>query len=254
MCGRIALYTPPARLAAAFGAHLADDVDPDAPPRFNVGPTSQVLALTATPQRHDDVPGRADQGKPSAPADVVLGRFRWGLVPSWAKDPSIGSRLFNARGETVRTKPSFRAGFRSRHAAIVADGFMEWRSEGRIRQPYFFRRSDGDPLALAGLWERWHAPAAGAPDLVTCTIITTDAGPDVAHVHDRMPVILERDDIDQWLVADGSQDDQKLLRPAEAGVLVGFPIDRRVGNVRNDDPGVIEPISRTGGPADGPGG
>ncbi len=275
MCGRIALYTPPERLARAFGARLSDDVDPAAPPRWNVGPTSQVLALTAVP---GETPGRTGGpagpdragGRPGAVAGpardappaagggtsgpdhpaLVLGRYRWGLVPSWADDPSIGSRLFNARAETVATKPSFRSAFRSRRAAVVADGFMEWQAGPGGRQPYFFRRADGAPLAFAGLWERWPGPGGdpGVTAMVTCTVITTDAGPDVAAVHDRMPVVLEREDLDRWLRPEGGQPDvaRAILRPAARGVLVGYPIDRRVGNVRNDDPAIIEPTGPAG--------
>ena len=234
MCGRIALYTPPQRLARAFAARLGDDVDPGAAPRWNVGPTSQVLALTARAPTTD------------TGLELVLDQFRWGLVPSWATGTAIGSRLFNARAETADTKPSFRTAFRNRRAAVVADGFMEWQQGPRGHQPFFFRREDGAPLAFAGLWERWIDPQRG-PDgfaLRSCTIITTAAGPDVAPVHDRMPVVLEAEALDRWL--DPANTDisglKSLLHPGAAGVLTRYPIDRRAGNVRNDDPSVIEPV------------
>jgi len=247
MCGRIALYTTPGRLARIFDAALAPDVDPDEVHGYNIPPTRSVLGIAARPAR----PG------PSGPPTRVLAHFRWGLVPSWARDPSIGGRLFNARGETVASKPSFRAAFAGRRLAVPVDGFYEWQGGVRgERRPHFFTRADGQPMVLAGLWERWHGPGDGpgdtsggspggpVPVLRTCTVITTGAGPDMDGIHDRMPVVLDPDALDEWL--DPSNPDRDgldaMLRPPPQGTLVHRPVDARVGNVRNDDATLIETV------------
>ena len=250
MCGRISLYSDPDHLARIFDAVLGPDVDPDGRPSWNVGPMRSLLAVA-------DVPGPdADRGAATGSADGggavhrELGRYKWGLVPSWAKDPTMGNRTFNARAETVASKPSFRAAFTARRLAVVADGFYEWKpGPGKSRQPYYFTRADGRPLAVAGLWEQWwggpgaeEAPGDGAPALRTCTVITTEAGPDMGDIHHRMPVVLEQDVLEEWL--DPSNRDkpelESLLVPSPAGTLVHRPVARTVGNVRNDGPGLIE--------------
>jgi len=240
MCGRIALYTPPDRLARFLDATLADDVDPAGTPSWNLAPTREVLGLidasAARGASRATVPGR------------VLETYRWGLVPSWAKDTTSAGRLFNARAETVTTRPAFRAAFEGRRLAVVADGFYEWRKgPGRLRQPYFFSRADGEPMTMAGLWEVWRDPAegTGAPWLRTCTIITTRAGRDMAGIHDRMPVVFELDRLEPWL--DPTNADTEALvalleRPGDSR-LVHHPVDPRVGNVRNDDASLITAAS-----------
>src|SRR5271165_83222 len=164
MCGRFALYSPPARLSRYFQATLGDDVDPDGVPSWNVAPTTDVLGLRARKggAAADGATTIGAAGTPPVPpVALVLNRYRWGLVPWFAKDPSGGNRLFNARAESVLTKPSFRAAFRARRLVVPADGFYEWRkSPSGHRQPYFFTRTDGEPLAFAGLWEGWRDPRA----------------------------------------------------------------------------------------------
>jgi putative SOS response-associated peptidase YedK len=229
MCGRFSLYTPPDRLAGIFGAESAVDIE-DFQPRWNIGPTSEVLCLTGSPH------------------SLLLDRFRWGLIPWWAKDGSPGIPLFNARAETIDTKPSFREAFIQRRAVVLADGFLEWQHHAGGRgQPHYFHRADGQPLAFAGLWETWHPPAS--PDGIdttvqSCTIVTTTAGGDMDAIHDRMPVLLERESLDVWL--DPSTTDREellaLLRPGPGGTLVHHPVDPRAGNVRNDDPQIVEPV------------
>jgi len=236
MCGRFSLFTPPARLADLFDADLAPDVDPVGRPRWNVAPTTDVLGLSA---------GTGPPGEERRPR--LLDCYRWGLIPPWAGDASSGSRLFNARAETAASKPSFRDAFVERRVAVLADGFFEWqKGPGKKRRPHYFYRVDGDPLAFAGLWGSWRGhriDGQTGPSIRSCTIITTNAGQDMDGIHPRMPVVLERSALDRWL--DPANTDraelQSLLRPAAPGTLVHHPVDQRVGNVRNDDPGVIAP-------------
>jgi putative SOS response-associated peptidase YedK len=241
MCGRTSSYTPPQRLAEVFEAQLAPDLDPDGRedgPLWNVGPTNNLFGLTAP----------VDGSGP-----LVLDDYRWGLIPWWSKDRSPGNRLFNARFETIATKPAFRQAFTARRLAVVVDGFFEWRrAPGRKRQPFYFHRGDGYPLAFAGLWEAWRDPDT-ATWLRSCTIITTTAGPDMDGIHDRMPVVLERERLAQWLQPGagevgevGEPDVMALLRPAAAGTLVCYPVGDQVGNVRNDTPELLRPVEAAG--------
>jgi putative SOS response-associated peptidase YedK len=228
MCGRIALYSPPARMARFLDAELAAGVDPEGHPSWNVGPTVRIDGVSS------------DEGA------RILDRYRWGLVPAWAKDLSIASKTFNARAETVAEKPSFRSAYKRRRLLIPIDGFYEWDRRGQSKpQPHYFSRADGDPLVLAGLYEIWHDPSIpDAPALATATVITTQAGDDMDEIHDRMPVVLEQATFDLWLSHDESELDavSSLLRPADPGTLQHHPVDRRVGNVRNNDAELIEPI------------
>ncbi|HWE66345.1 MAG TPA: SOS response-associated peptidase [Acidimicrobiales bacterium] len=235
MCGRFALITPPVRLARYFQATLADGVEPENRPSWNVAPTDQVLGL-----RERQVAGQDEPTRTLAP-------YRWGLIPSWAKDASSGSRLFNARGETVTTKPSFRSAFEARRIIIPADGFYEWHKQGSgSKQPHYFTRVDGEPMAFAGLAEWWrdkHAPD-DAPGIRSCTIITTSASQDMDGIHDRMPVILSPDTFDVWLNPGNENLGElaALVRAAPAGTVTHRPVSQRVGNVRNNDAELIEPI------------
>ncbi|MDA8354765.1 MAG: SOS response-associated peptidase [Actinomycetota bacterium] len=240
MCGRFALYTPPSRIASLFGARLADSVDPASPPRWNVSPASVVYGMTERVTPEGD--------------ELVLDRYRWGLVPPWAPDKSRATtgRLFNARSETAATRPSFRAAFMSRRVVVVADGFFEWqKGPGSRSGPHYFSRADGDLLAFAGLWEpggRTPPESAQKSDMSTCTILTTSAGTDMAGIHDRMPVVLERDVLGVWLdpAQPAGPELQSVLGPAPSGTLVHHRVDPRVGNVRNDDPGVIAAVDENG--------
>ncbi len=226
MCGRFVLATRPERLAEHFGARLAPEVEDEVAPSWNVAPTRAVLAVTLAPDGARE-----------------LGAFRWGLVPSFARDESIGNRLINARAETLADKPAFRVAFRRRRALVIADGFYEWRrAPGGARQPFYFSRRDGAPLAFAGLYELWRPDPASAW-LRTCTIVTTDAGADVAPVHDRMPAVLEEADQATWLEvpADAVARLRSLLVPSPPGTLVCWPVDRRVNSPRNDGPSLLVP-------------
>jgi putative SOS response-associated peptidase YedK len=229
MCGRIALYTPPARLARLLDAALAAGVETEADPSWNLGPTRTLFGVAD------------DHG------ERVLDGYRWGLVPWFAEDASASNRTFNARAETMATKPAFRDAFENKRLLIPVDGFYEWDRRGGSKVPHFFTRDDGDVLVLAGLYDRWHDPSEprDAPRLKTCTVVTTTPGPDLDGIHDRMPVVLERDGFDLWLT--GSDDELDALRglcaPAARGTLVHHPVGPRVGNVRNDDPELIAAVA-----------
>ena len=240
MCGRIALYTDPDRLSRIFDAQLALGIDTHGHPIYNVPPTEMVLGIVAAEPAPDSVaqPGR------------VIDQFRWGLIPTGAKDARVGSRMFNARSETLASRSAFRSAFLSRRVAVLADGFYEWGpGAGKQRQPYFFHRADGRPLTMAGLWEWWSLPAGdgdtGSRGTVrTCAIVTTAAGPDMEGIHDRMPVILEAAALDPWLdPANHDRDElEAMVRASPLEVLRHYPVDLRVGNVRNDGPELVEPL------------
>ena len=173
--------------------------------------------------------------------------FRWGLVPWWSKDAKSGSRLFNARSETVTTRASFREAFRERRIIVPADGFYEWRkTKTGAKQPHYFTRADGAPMAFAGLAERWRPKDAptGTPYLRSCTVITAPGGADMDGIHDRMPVILDPATFDLWLdpANEDSEELRALLRPPPAGTVVHHPVGPRIGNVRNNDPTLIESV------------
>jgi len=232
VCGRYVLATPIDELASFFEARRAAGLGGDWAASYNIAPTKTVVCLA-----------------PDADGGRVLDAYRWGLIPSWAKDPAIGNRLFNARSETVAVKPSFRGAFKSRRLVVVADGFYEWRrGPGARRQPYFLSRSDRAPMAFAGLWESWHDPATADDDSAwvhSCTIITTAANDEVSPIHDRMPVVLEHDALEAWLDPSVAARDEleALLRPASPGTLAVRAVGPRVGNVRNNGPDLIEEVA-----------
>jgi putative SOS response-associated peptidase YedK len=235
MCGRFALYTEPARIARYFGATLAEGPDGEHAPSWNVAPTDEVLGVRDRP--------RQDGGAP----DRVVLTFRWGLIPWWSKDTKSGSRLINARRETVTTKPSFREAFEKRRIIVPADGFYEWRrTKNGGKQPHFFTRADGAPMALAGVAERWRDKnlPKDAPVVRSCSIITTTAGPDMEGIHDRMPVLLDPATFDLWLdpFNEDIEEMRALLTPLPTGTVVHHPIGPRIGNVKNNDPELIAPV------------
>jgi putative SOS response-associated peptidase YedK len=221
MCGRIALYSDTPQLArlldAGVDAGLVDDLEP----RWNIGPTSPILGVS------EDRKGLR-----------TLGAYRWGLIPWWAKDPAAIKNTFNARGETVATKPMFQSAFTGSRILVPVDAFYEWKA-GTPKQPYAFKRADGQPVVLAGLRERWKGD--DGIELRSATIITTHAGPDMP-IHDRQPVVLDPEHWEEWL--DPHQTDrirlESLLVPSSAGTLLHYPVGRDVGNVRNDRPDLLE--------------
>jgi putative SOS response-associated peptidase YedK len=232
MCGRIALFTPPLRLARLLEAALAAGLDPDGAASWNVGPTATLF-------------GVADRGQ-----GRVLDAYGWGLVPSWSKDPTVGSRMFNARAETVATKPSFRDAFQRHRLLVPVDGFYEWDRRDGARVPHYFTRADREPMVLAGLFDHWRDWSdREGPWLATCTVITTTSGKDLDGIHDRMPVVVERDAHDLWLTAGEDEVDalHALCAPSLRGTLVHHPVGPKVGNVRNDSPELIEAVAPAGG-------
>jgi putative SOS response-associated peptidase YedK len=167
--------------------------------------------------------------------------LRWGLIPSWADDPTIGNRLINARSETVASKPSFRAAFKNRRCLIPADGFYEWKKEGKTKQPLHIQRKHGLPFAFAGLWEEWERENE---IIQSCTIITTEANELMAEFHDRMPVILDAKHYELWLDPEVHDPNllEPLLRPYPSEELVVHAVGSLVNNPRNEDPRCVEPM------------
>jgi putative SOS response-associated peptidase YedK len=221
MCGRFTLRTRSAALGELFGG----EPPPDMVPRYNIAPTQAVAIVRMAP----DTSVRQWQ------------TVRWGLIPSWAKDASIGNRMINARAETIADKPSFRTAFRRRRCLVPADGYFEWQKTDSGKQPYYIRLEDDRPFALAGLWESWLNPATNET-LQSCTIITTQASPPTQPIHDRMPVILDAADYEIWLDPQ-LQDPQRLgslLRPFQGASLRADPVDTYVNSPRNDGPRCIE--------------
>jgi putative SOS response-associated peptidase YedK len=221
MCGRFTLTSTPEQLAQRFGL----DEPPQAAPRYNIAPGQDVLAI-----RVDSETSRRVAAYP-----------RWGLVPAWAEDAAVGSRMINARAETVAEKPAFRGAFRARRCLVPADGFYEWATRRGRKQAYHIGLSHGAPFGFAGLWERWVDPSGGA--LESCTLLTCDAVASIRAIHARMPVILDPAAYEAWL--DPALGDpavlSALLRAPPDESCVCHPVSDRVNDVRFDDPACMAP-------------
>lgn len=225
MCGRFTLRAPPSVVVERFSLFET----PPFAPRFNIAPSQPVAVIRAAP------------GSSKPERELVW--LRWGLIPSWAKDPAIGNRMINARAETIAEKPAYRAAFRRRRCLVAADGFYEWQKSGRKKQPYFIHLRDGRPLGFAGLWESWEGPDHSA--IESCTILTTEPNALVAPIHDRMPVIIKPDDYDAWLdtsVADAASL-TPLLAPYPAERMEAYAVSPYVNSPAHDDPACIEPAA-----------
>jgi putative SOS response-associated peptidase YedK len=222
MCGRFTLFEPDKVLAKAFGVSGF----PPRSLRYNIAPSQPIAAVRAVP---------AGSGR-------ELALLRWGLIPSWSKDPAIGNRLINARAETAPEKPSFRNAFRRHRCLIPTSGFYEWLRWERGKQPYFVRMRDGHPFAFAGLWDRWESPEEGA--IETCTILTTAANAVLAPIHDRMPVILPPWEYSRWLDPSIKDPDSlaPLLVPFPPEEMLAYPVNPRVNVPSADDKGCIAPL------------
>ena len=232
MCGRYRLITPEGEIQEHFNL----DSEPDWSPRYNIAPTQPVLAI------------RQDAKHPRREASLV----RWGLIPFWAKDRSIGYKTINAKSETAAEKPAFREAIKKRRCLVAADGFYEWKKLGpKEKQPFNIGMKDDSLFAFAGLWDRWRDPAdssADAPYLETLTILTTAANPLLAEVHDRMPVIVRPEDYELWLDP-GMTDPARLadvLKPFDSRLMRMYPVSKRVNKVENDDAELIKEIGRSG--------
>lgn len=229
MCGRYVAATPAEVLVEYFGVEEIRASEDDVPPSWNVAPTRDVYAVAESKSAGDK---------------RALGAFRWGLVPSWAKDPSEGARRINARAETVASAPTFRKALRSRRCIVPADAFYEWEKiEGqKQKQPWLAKRADGELMAFAGLWEAWRD--VEGKWLRTCAIITTDAAGALSDIHDRCPAILERDEWDAWLDRDVTDPAEvlPLLGPPDPDLLELHRVGPEVGNVKNDDPSLLNSL------------
>lgn len=227
MCGRFVSTSPPDELAAYFGVDRVAEAVLE--PNYNVAPTQDVYGVVEEDE------------------DRHLDAFFWGLVPSWAKDVKIGSRMINARAETLASKNAYKSSFAKRRCLVPADGFYEWKRLGEgakpKKQPMFIRRADGAPLAFAGLWSVWRGPDRDQEPLRSLTIITTDANAALADIHDRMPVILPESAWETWLDRDNEDLDtlQRLLVPAEESLLTVTPVSTAVNSVRNNGPELLDP-------------
>lgn len=220
MCGRFTLTADADDLREQFPGLY---IPPDLQPRYNIAPSQPVAVIP------NDGKNRLDF-------------FVWGLVPSWAKDPSIGDRLINARAETLLEKPSFRNAFRRRRCLVLADGFYEWRKEGKVKVPMYIRLASGKPFAFAGLWEYWSS--ADGSEIFSCAIITTEPNDLMATIHNRMPVILPRQAYDLWLQP-GETDTRRLtqfLAPYTAEEMIAYPVSPLVNNPRYEAAELIQPL------------
>jgi putative SOS response-associated peptidase YedK len=223
MCGRFTLTVNPADLKDTFSEYI---FPPKFGPRFNIAPSQPVLAIP------NDEKNTADF-------------FIWGLIPMWAKDPSIGNRLINARGETVAEKPSFRGSFKYKRCLILADGFYEWKANSgkKTKTPYFIHMKDRKPFALAGLWDAWESPDGSS--IKTCTIITTTPNELMEHLHDRMPVILHPRDYAKWLNVSPQTPENllPLIKPFPADEMSAYRVSTLVNKPANDSPELLVPVS-----------
>jgi putative SOS response-associated peptidase YedK len=223
MCGRVTIQTPALAIAREFaltGIRTALER-----PRYNLAPTQLMPVVINDGER-------------------MLDAYRWGLIPSWAKEAAIGNKLINARGETVAEKPSFRSALKRRRCLVLVDGWFEWKQSTKPKTPYLFRRKDGRPIAFAGLWEEWTAPDTGEL-LRTCTVITTGPNHLMAPIHDRMPVILPQAAQELWLRPEPQEASvlQPLLVPNEDEPLEAWEVARVVNSPTNDVAACIERVA-----------
>jgi putative SOS response-associated peptidase YedK len=216
MCGRYTLTLDMNAIAKAF--HIAPAPSFQAQPRYNIAPTQDVVTIM----------------RDAEDEDAHLALLRWGLIPSWSKDEAIGSRMINARAETLAEKPSFKRLLQGRRCLIVADGFYEWKQDGNGKTPMYFTLPDHEPFAFAGLWDAWKSPDGNS--LRTCTIITTDPNDVVATVHNRMPVVLPASARDEWLDPDlhDAHVLQQFLKPYTTTEMLARPVSKQLNNPRYD--------------------
>jgi putative SOS response-associated peptidase YedK len=220
MCGRFVRITPVGVLAVKF---KAEKVFSNLAPSYNIAPTQEVVIINNEGVRQ-------------------LIQCKWGFIPSWAKDPAIGYSMINARSETVARKPAFGSAFKRKRCLVMADGFYEWRAEGRKKFPMYIRLKAGECFGFAGLYNVWKPP--NGEQICTCTIITTEANETVKTIHDRMPVILPRDKEDPWLDPANEDKEQLLsiLKPYPAEEMMAFEVSTEVNSPQHNTPSNIQPI------------
>jgi putative SOS response-associated peptidase YedK len=224
MCGRYRLSKPKQLIAESFD--VSWDELPEWIPRYNIAPTDSVPVIRQNPKE----PIRQ------------IAMMRWGLIPAWSKDASGSARMINARSETAATQLAFRDALKSRRCLIPADGFYEWQKKGKTKQPFCFEVGEGELFAFAGIWERWKNPANGEW-IKSCSVLTTIPNAVTSSIHDRMPVIIHKEDFDLWLDPDMKNVDEiiGLLKPY-SGPMNSFPVSTRVNSVKNDDGECAAPI------------
>ena len=245
MCGRYASSRRPEDLVEEFEID-SNEVKETLAPDYNVAPTKEVYAVVERP------PSKEKERPPQRQLRVLS----WGLVPSWAKDPSIGNRMINARMETVAEKPAYKKAFAVRRCLLPADGYYEWYTTAQktkagkpLKQPFFIHPADGGVMAMAGLYEIWRDPTRDDDDphrfRWTCTVLTTSAEDDLGHIHDRMPLLVEPERYGAWLdpTVSDPEDLLSLLVPAAPGRLQAHPVSTEVNNVRNNGPNLVEPLA-----------
>ena len=221
MCGRFAQISPSSELENIFEVTGTFEL----PPRYNIAPSQDVAVVRLIDQQRQ------------------LSSLRWGLIPAWAKDATIGYKMFNARSETAHEKPSFRAAFKSRRCLVPASGFYEWDKVGKTKQPYYISRRDQQPLAFAGLWEEWTDRSSGEI-ISTCTILTTTATQEISRIHDRMPVILEPDVFDLWLDPTRQRHEElaSLFEPQREDILQMTAVSTYVNKAGNEGSECVESV------------
>jgi putative SOS response-associated peptidase YedK len=224
MCGRFTLTIDPAHLQEAFPWAVIPN---DLTPRFNIAPSQPIAVIPNT-------------------GDYCVSMYKWGLIPSWSKDPTIGERMINARAESLAEKPSFRNAFKRRRCLILADGFYEWKLNpgGKTKQPVIIRLINNQPFAFAGLWEVWTSPDGS--EIRSCTIITTQPNALVGTIHNRMPVILSREKYKQWILPEDQSANQlnELLLPYPAEEMYAIPVSKLVNNPHFDSPDLLNTVDQ----------
>ena len=219
MCGRYTLTVDPADLQDQLEL---GELPADLHPRYNIAPTQPVAVVTSADDRKVEM-------------------FQWGLIPSWSKDPSMGSRMINARAETLPEKPAYRVPFARKRCLILADGFFEWKSLEKGKRPFFIQLKSHEPFAFAGLWDHWTSPAGD--DKRTCTIITCEPNELMQELHNRMPVILDKAAMWDWLNPAATPVELRALLVPYARPMTAYPVSRSVNQTKNDSPACIAPES-----------
>lgn len=217
MCGRFTLTVDPADLREMLEL---GEVPADWQPRYNIAPTQPVAVVTSAQDRKVEV-------------------FQWGLIPSWSKDPSMAGRMINARAETLHEKPAYRVPFARKRCLILADGFFEWKALDKGKQPYFIQLQSREPFAFAGLWDHWTSPDGS--EKRTCSIVTCEPNELMAEIHNRMPVILDRSTMWDWLDLEAQPIALRALLVPYAGTMKAHPVSKLVNKPENDSPECVKP-------------